>query len=174
MKWMVPLHNVLPYYCFKLWGRGSVILTCVTIELYYLSSGAGSPRPKKNSSSIFRQFRPFPIRRIIIPIHLWLWVLFLMLIKFNTTLVGSLYFHIDTNLPAWKCGNDNWNSFYFGRLWCFSTMGPFTFNINDDTGQGQTGHTPQHEFAACFIAPVLLILLVLLVVNWYFKYYWYY
>ena len=30
-------------------------------------------------------------------------------------------------------------------------MGPFTFNINDDTGQGQTGHTPQTEFAAgCF------------------------
>ena len=41
--------------------------------------------------------------------------------------------------------------FTLDDCWCFSPMGPFTFNINDDSGQGQTGHTPQTEFAAgCF------------------------
>ena len=42
---------------------------CVRIKLYYLSSGAGSPRSKKNSSSIFRQIQPRPIGRVIIPVN---------------------------------------------------------------------------------------------------------
>ena len=112
---------------------------CVRIELYYLSSGAGSPRSKKNSSSIFRQIQPRPIGRVIIPVNC-LPETFVMKrwpsrkCIYQEISVGC---QTHTSCVGLKTTTFSCSTFHFCPSWCFSPMGPFAFNINDDTEQGQ-------------------------------------